>query len=169
MPYRLVLFPLLLLVQTVFAQSSPITVRSPRQAIDSLHTEEQVLAFVKSVAVNFKELHFHPHKPIYGIRDHEKKARDFGALPYEKVDLDNNGYTDLLFNGYEEHSSYSFPGTLVIFSFGGDSLRIEQFPKEIYFDFFAAKTVHIDGHVFLHALQVSRKSGEKWRPGSRRA
>ena len=49
------------------------------------------------------------------------------------------------------------------------SLRIKRLPEEIFFDFFAAKTVHFDGQTFLHTLLISRNSRDEWRPGSRRA
>ena len=45
---------------------------------------------------------------------------------------------------------------------GKDSVQVKRLPEELYFDFFAAKTVHIDGQVFLHTLQISRKSRDYW-------
>jgi len=165
MLYRLWLLPLLLLVQIAIAQSNHVPIRVP----DSLNNEDQVLAFVQNLKAVYGLLSFHPNRPIYGLRDHEKKAQDFGALSYEKADLDNNGYIDLLFNGYETQSDYSFPLSLVTLFFDRDSLRVIRLPDETFFDFFTAKTVYINGQAFLHILQISRKSREEWRPGSHRA
>lgn len=164
MVYRLLPLPLLLLAQIVIAQSNRVATK----IIDSLNNEDQVLVFVQKLDVVYGHLSFHPNKPIYGLRDHEKKAQDFGALSYEMADFDNNGYTDLLFNGYEEQSGYNTPLSLVILFFSRDSFRVVRLPEEIFFDFFTAKTVYIGDQAFLHILQISRKTREEWHPRARR-
>jgi hypothetical protein len=165
MAYRFTLLQLLLVGQSVIAQ--PNQTRFTADSIDSLNNDDQVLAFVRKAYAN-QQIFFHPTKFIYGDRDHERKAREFGAHPYEKADLDNDGYTDLLFNGYEGQSDSNIPLVLVIFCNNGNKLRVERLPDEIFFDFFAAKILRIDDQTCLHALQISRKRREEWRPGSRR-
>ena len=150
MPYRLLPLPVILLVQAAIAQSH-YTARLPAaQSIDSLRTPDQVLAFVKGLEKYDTNVSLHRNNPLYGGRVREKRRQDFGALPYEKADLDGNGYTDLLFNGYQYQQGYSFPWTRIILWFGGDSLRVIGWHK----DLMAAKAIRLGDQLSIRTLRA---------------
>jgi len=165
MVFRFLLAPLLLLAhELTVAQAAAEHIPN---RIDSLITGEQVLEYIRKLDF-YGRISFNPEGDLYtGLRNYAAIADSFGAKPFEKVDLDNNGTIDLLFNGYNNQSNVSKPFTLVILNFGKDHLGRDStlkriFPDETFFDFFAAKAVRIDGQNFLHAFQITKKSPEYW-------
>jgi hypothetical protein len=118
--------------------------------IDSLHTDEQVLSFIRGLNHSrWPTATFYPPQSPYR-QQLMQRLDSFGAKPYEKLDLDNNGLTDLLFNGYE--SDYGRRLSLLILALDKDSFLIKELPKELHPIFFAAKMIRTDGHQQLQTL-----------------
>ena len=122
------------------------------QTIDAINSNEQAMAFLKKVKPGFKE----------DTLDAERRHTVDSLWPflkrynyYEKADFDNNGYTDLLFNGcsgghYSSNDSrFSSPLTvfppLVILSYGNDSFRIKDLYCIKYVNYALAKTLQSGG------------------------
>jgi hypothetical protein len=122
--------------------------------IDSLVNDEDVLYFVRKTS-DYPSLRFQlpTGKDSFGIafwKRYRQRFDSFGARPYEKVDLDNNGLTDLVFTGYD--SLYRGPLSVVVLSFEKDSFSTHILPMGNNPQFFAAKTIHIDGQPFLQTV-----------------
>ena len=120
--------------------------RPRRNRIDILASNADVITFLHSLDSN---LVFEPSKSqnqiqsSYWIR--RRRCLDsFGTKLYEMADLDNNGLTDLIYNGPRS--------TTVVLAFPGDSFVVAPLPKEFNHGFFAAKTIHINGRVLLQTL-----------------
>jgi hypothetical protein len=119
------------------------------QSIEAINSNEEALAFLKKVNHGFEE------KMI----DAESMYRRDSIFPglrrvnyYEKADFDNNGYTDLLFNGCPRCSSgytYSESLPLVILSFGNDSFQIKDLSCSKYSTYLAARTVQKGGRPMI--------------------
>ena len=155
MVFRLLL-AFLLAQQPVIAQQ-PVPAREPVAAplpviahhpnhIDSLTTTDLVLAYVGKLTGHESEtLQPTPGKKLF-----------------DKADLDNNGYTDLLFNGDGGSGSDLARVTLVVLSFPGDSIVVRRLPDEYFYDSFAVNIVKLDGQPYIHAYQVTRKFRDSW-------
>lgn len=131
------------------------------QRIDSLRTEDQVVAFINSV---FKEegtkIIAHSSLQLRSPLNPQQRRNEitrFGSVAYELADFDNNGYTDLLFNGFYE-SSFSSGScnwiTMVVLSFGNDSVVVRKLTNRTFTDFFVAKVIRIDGHAYIKTLDI---------------
>lgn len=112
------------------------------QHIEAINSNEEALALLKRVKPDFEE-----KKPV---EEFSRRTRDslFPVLKrinyYEKADFDNNGYTDLLFNGcagcrYNNYYDVTVP--LVILSFGNDSFLVKDITCEKYKTYLAGRTV----------------------------
>jgi len=106
------------------------------QRIDSIQTDEQALAYIKSLALSqvFAEL-FHLGKgdSLYLQR--------FGARVFEKADFDGDGRTDLLFNGIDPTAS---PSTQSFIFFARDSVWPECLTRKKGLGFFTARLITLD-------------------------
>jgi hypothetical protein len=137
-----------------------VAAQSPNH-IDSLTTAGQVLSFVQGLDTQYHSFigaAFHPPvlKDCFGKkiwREYQQRVDSFGTTPYEKIDIDGNGETDLLFNGYDTVHNRGL--TLVILSFGKDSFVVDKLPKEHRNLFIAARTVHIGNELFLAILTLA--------------
>lgn len=94
--------------------------------------------------------------------------RQFGAHSWEKADLDGNGTTDLLINGYVNSAGGSgITSCFVLLNFGRDSVRIIRL-FNASLQFLVAKKFVVDGHtdiVTLHfAPIVGRRLGQDFSP-----
>jgi hypothetical protein len=126
--------------------------------IDSLHTSDEVLSFVQHLPrhwSSYKAFFFEPAASTYPSvthrnREWRRRLDSFGVGRYEKVDLDNNGFTDLLFNGYDSVNQQIC--SLLVLSYANDSFRVMPLPKESSSKFFAARLTHLDGKTFLQTL-----------------
>lgn len=130
--------------------------------IDSLASDEDVLSFVKKTS-DYPSLRFQlpTGKDSFRIafwKKYRQALDSFGVKPYEKVDLDNNGLTDLVFSGYD--SVYRGPLSIVVLSFEKDSFSTSILPMEGYPRFFAAKTIRIDGQPYLQTL-IEQRTGRE--------
>jgi len=166
MPYRLLLLPVLLLVQTAIAQTAIAQshddyYRPSVSSIDSLQTPVQVLAFIRSIhTYNNRNITISRHKPLSKDFLSEKKIQDFGALPYEKADFDGNGYTDLLFNGYQYLDGHSFPLSFIVLSYGKNKFwMVGRYHNA---SFFLAKTILVGGQPGLRTLNHTGSDTLVW-------
>jgi hypothetical protein len=134
------------------------------QSIEAINSNEEALAFLKKVNPGFEE-----KKP-----DAEYKHRRDSIFPilrrvnyYEKADFDNNGYTDLLFNGCSwciDAYVYGASLPLVILSFGNDSFRIKDISCRKYRIYLAARTVQTGGRPMI---EIAHKGYESKSIGGR--
>jgi hypothetical protein len=116
------------------------------QTIDRLKTDEEVLGFVRNLNEYNKKLYILPPKPVFGLQDYVSKIRKFGSMAYEKADFDNNGQTDLLFNGYSDDDRGNQTcrrRSLVVLSFGKDSFRIRELTNGHFIEFFTARKIRL--------------------------
>jgi len=109
------------------------------QKIDSLRTDAEVEAFLKSLPEDYRNVHITPAGE--GAEKNDlAPIKEFEAKAYEKADFDHNGYTDLLFNGY----MYNSPRSFVVMSYGKDSFQVKNLSMSHYPDLFAAKILILD-------------------------
>jgi hypothetical protein len=128
------------------------------QSIEAINSNGEALAFLKKVHPGFEE-----KKP-----DAEYKHLRDSLFPvlkrvnyYEKADFDNNGYTDLLFNGCSwccDGREYSESLPLVILSFGNDSFRIKDLSCRKYTTYLAARTVQAGGRPMIEIACAGHES-----------
>jgi len=116
---------------------------SPR-CIDSLHSDADVLGLIRKLNMDYPFLEFEPDTPVYAMPGYRERLIAFGQQRWQKGDIDGNGYTDLLFNGYMNKDGESRQYSIVLLSFGGDSLREKSISTAN--GFFAAKIIRCDGH-----------------------
>ena len=133
-------------VAAAFPQRPPRT-SSSVDHIDSLKTDEEILTFMHG---------FHFSYADYSGLTYRQRADSLGAKAYEKADLDHNGLTDLLFNGYDTSGRRWV--TLVVMSFRSDSFSVIELGREQHPEFFAARVIHIDGQPFVQSLTVYKDS-----------
>jgi len=146
------------------------------QSIDSLQTDEQVLAFVKKHSTpsfcgtpnSREEISFivDGHLPETGECNPLKQA--LGIKHFEKADFDNNGITDLLFSGYRkcERSDYATRTVFVVLAYGNDSFRVKNLVMmKFRFDCFAAKVVRFNQQDAISFAGVTNSQGRQ-KPGS---
>src|SRR5450631_3883672 len=148
-------------VQLIFlAQSLIFTSLCYSQIIDSIRTEEQALSFLRGINAELKGLTFQPPKAMNGFQESEHRRMLFGGSHFEKADFDQNGQTDLLFNGYD---GYNNRISLVVLSFGKDSFKIRKLTPHHTFGLVASKTLTIDGQTCVKLLVESYRTNGKSR------
>ena len=116
---------------------------SPR-CIDSLHSDRDVLGLIRTLEMDYPFLEFEPDTPVNPRSDYRKRLIAFGEQRWQKGDIDGNGHTDLLFNGYLNKDGQSDQYSIVVLSFGGDSLRQQVISWEN--SFFAARIIRYNSH-----------------------
>lgn len=138
------------------------------QTIDSLHTDEQVLKFVSTLHSRLRDYKYpvlvSRHAALYSAV-YKARLKEYGAVPYAKADFDNNGQTDLLFNGFVYHSkekhTYGERVGIVVMAFGKDSFRVIDLPLEYpRAEFFASQVLFINGQTLLRTIQINRKESD---------
>lgn len=130
------------------------------RCIDSLHSDREVLGLLSTLDDDYPFLDFEPDTTDDAPPDYWQRLATFGSPRWQKADIDGNGYTDLLFNGYLNKNGLSRQISIVVLSIG-DSLR----PLAISgtHDFFAARLIKNDGHdnVQINYLDAIRDSAQK--------
>lgn len=151
--YRLLL--LLLLIPATFYG----------QQIDTINSDSTALAFMKSINVIRAEGKVEVNA---GLRRSLDSAFPVitTAKYYEKADFDNNGYTDLLFNGDNGYSYLDAGGLIslpmVILSYGKDSFQVKDLSIRDQVLFIGGNVLHTSeqpliGMIYLRVLE-DRKS-----------
>lgn len=129
------------------------------QNIDKITTDQQALEFVNKYPIS-KEHDFNYsiqlNKPLRGISK-DTSDKTFPAFHiFEKADFDNNGYTDLLFNGYSSFmdSEYSTRTSLLIFAYGNDSFSVQHLSNFLPYAFFSASLL-LEGNKNLITIRYA--------------
>jgi hypothetical protein len=139
---------LLLLLITAFL--------SHTQTIDNLRTNEQVLSFIKTLDSSYGCVTIIRPKPILWYDDYIDSMNHFRGRPWEKADFDNNGLTDLLFNGFKTDilNSYSSRLSITILDMGNDNFRVK--PLKLYNtqEHFAARTITINNKAYINTCRL---------------
>jgi len=133
---------------------------SPR-CIDSLHSDAEVLGLVRTLDMDYPFLEFDPDLPVYALPDYRERLIAFGQQRWQKGDIDGNGHMDLLFNGYLNKDGESRQYSIVVLSFGGDSLSEQDISGAN--GFFAARIIPYDGHddIEINYLEAIADSSQK--------
>ncbi|HEV3411058.1 MAG TPA: hypothetical protein VG101_01210 [Puia sp.] len=124
--------------------------------IDSLITDADVLTFIRSLKPReFEGIVFKlPDSQYPVVRDYRRQLQQrldsFGARSYEKIDLDGNGSTDLLFNGF--NSNYLL--SLAIFSFAKDSFLVRELTMRNHPEYFSAKSIRVGIHSYIRVFSA---------------
>lgn len=116
------------------------------RSIDSLHTDAEVLGLVRTLGMDYPFLDFEPDTAnINGhvLSDYRERSAAFGLPRWQTGDIGGNGRTDLLFNGYLNEDRWSRQVSIVVHSFGQDSLQYEDISGANVF--FAAKMIPFQG------------------------
>jgi hypothetical protein len=131
------------------------------RCIDSLHSDAEVLGLVRTLDMDYPFLDFEVDTPVDALSDYRERSIAFGEQKWQKGDIDANGHTDLLFNGFMNKDWQSRQYSIVVLSFGGDSLR-EQVISGAN-GFFAAKIIRYNGHddVAIRSLETIGDSTQK--------
>ena len=125
------------------------------QQIDSLRTNEQVLAFLKGKTGYGKDtsLSFTPSRNNETLNHLSNRAKAFKQPPFAKADFDNNGYTDLLFNGYLLPYDQQISLVVMNMGMGMDSFVVKDLTP-IRSHYFAGKLLVIHNKPYIEALDV---------------
>ena len=131
------------------------------RCIDSLHSDREVLGLVRTLNMDFPFLEFQPDTPVDALPDYRDRLIAFGERRWQKGDIDGNGYTDLLFNGYLNKDGKSRQYSIVVLSYGGDSLREQEISGAD--GFFAAKLIRYNSHddLQINYLEAIEDSSQK--------
>jgi hypothetical protein len=127
--------------------------------IDSLKTDAEVLSFVRNLNDYYKYLYFIPPKPVLGEKTYQYYLKKFGSNPFEKADFDNNGQTDLLFNGYlgdDVGNKTCQRISFVVLAFGKDSFQVKELTLGVFIEFLIARSILIDGKNYIKVFQIER-------------
>jgi hypothetical protein len=140
-----------------WADADPVSSR----CIDSLHSDREVLGLVKTLNTDYPFLEFEPDTPVNALPDYRQRLLAFGEPRWQKADIDGNGYTDLLFNGYLNKDGESHQSSIVVLSFGHDSLREQNISGAN--GFFAARIIRYSGHddVQINYVEAIADSSQK--------
>ena len=134
--------------------------KRPR-CIDSLRSDAEVLGLVRTLYTDYPSLEFDPEDSVDALPDYRERLAAFGNQRWQKADIDGNGYTDLLFNGYMNKDLKSSQYSVAVLSFGGDSLVQDNIAGAN--GFFAAKIIRNNGHdnIQISYLQAIEDSTQK--------
>ncbi len=123
---------------------------STAQTIDALRTDKQVLAFLNKL--NHDMGPFHTGLPKRARKDKRlvSRATQFGRPTFEKADLDRNGHTDLLFNGYGLLNTQT---SIVVLNFGKDSFLVKWIPNN-FANVFATHLIKVNNESYISTLSV---------------
>lgn len=121
------------------------------QQVDTINSNEAALALVKKVNGTLREEKIILSGEFWHFRD--SMAPELRAISYyEKADFDNNGYTDLLFNGCQEciynGDNYIQP-PIVILAFGKDSFLLKNLSCRNFPIFQLANMVQVNGQPMI--------------------
>ena len=131
------------------------------RCIDSLRSDSEVLGLLRTLDMDYPFLDFEADTPVDALPDYRERSIAFGEQKWQKGDIDANGHTDLLFNGFMNKDWQSRKYSIVVLSFGGDSLREQEISGAN--GFFAAKIIRYNGHdnVAIRALETIEDSTQK--------
>jgi len=132
------------------------TVPLSAQTIEGLHTDDQVLAFVRSLYADYSAIKLPSARPGCPSAIYRQRISKYASIPYIKADFDNNGQIDLLFNGYCPSCPNSRTGLvgLVILSFGKDNFRVIDLTRDRIETFFASSVLSLNGQNFIQTVQI---------------
>ena len=136
------------------------------QKIDSLKTDAEVLAFVRSIDKSYKDLFIVPPDLVHDLYGFQEPLKKFGPVSWEKADFDDNGRTDLLLNGYFDlpYNHWCKRLSLVVLSYGNDSFAIQVLNKGPFMYSFAARSIVIDGKNYIKIINYN-DDGERKNSG----
>jgi hypothetical protein len=132
----------------IFTVYSLLSLTSPAQTIDELRTDRQVLAFLNKLYSEMGPFHIGLPKQTKWDKDLVSSAIQFGRPTFEKADLDRNGHTDLLFNGYGMLNTQT---SIVVLSCGKDSFLVKWIPNN-HADVFATHMVRDNNESYISIL-----------------
>jgi|GEM_PF-1501652 len=124
------------------------------QTIDSLQTNGQVLAFLKKLQHEW-DYKTGLSKRVRQDENLKSRYKQFGTRTMEKADFDDNGHTDLLFNGYADMREWDHNASLVVLAFGNDSFQVKDLVDHRA-DFFAARLITISGQPFIKTASIQK-------------
>jgi hypothetical protein len=114
------------------------------RCLDSLHSESEAMGLVRALDMDYPFLDYEPDTPVDALSDFRERSSTFGEQKWQKGDIDDNGHTDLLVNGFMNKDWHSRQYSIVVLSFGGDILRKQEISRGN--GFFAAKIIQDKGH-----------------------
>ncbi len=106
-----------------------------------------------------KSIYLKPPKTVAADNIDDSIIRALNVQSFEKADFDNNGQTDLLFNGYIDYypsNKDCFRITVVILSFGNGSFKVICLGLELE-GLFSAKTISLNGKPYLKTIAIRKK------------
>lgn len=126
--------------------------------IDKLTTTNDVVQFVRRIARDNCSLSAKMGFHYIRRATFDSLAIAYQLRPFEKVDLDGNGLTDLIFNGsgygYSLSDSVPYPVSFAILNFGNDSFDVREL-KLGDFDDVAAHVIRLDGKPYIQTIRAS--------------
>ena len=132
---------------------------STAQEIDRIDTDSAALSFVKKQSDQNGTVHLSAPKPLLSSSLDSLYTRLYNIKCFEKADFDNNGFTDLLFNGYlDTHfdNLHCERISLVILSFGRDSFQVKNISGEDHRAFSAGMLINSgDRPAGIHMVQAN--------------
>ena len=128
--------------------------------VEKLTTTDEIVQFVHKIAPEYGSI-----SSKFGFRlithaSFDSLVNAYHLQSFEKVDLDGNGLTDLIFNGsrysYSQSDSFAEPLSLAILSFGRDSYYVRDLSLD-HFEDIAAHPLRIDGKQYIQTIRVNQR------------
>lgn len=134
--------------------------------IDNLATNAEVQAYVRTVSKYYESFTLNDFtaatSPEGRVDEGVKKIIDENNItqPYIKQDFDNNGYTDLLVNGIDNHVFYQ---CLLLMSYGSDKVEITDLISHNFANPVITHAVTLDGMpgIRMHRPNPPRPKGKQ--------
>ena len=142
---------------------STTTFLAHTQTINNLQTNEQVQSFIKTLDSSYSGVSIIRPEPILEYYELVDSLTRFGASPWEKADFDNNGLTDLLFNGFNTdtlNGYYCSRLSIAILDMGNGSFRVKPLNLYNYQDYFAARTITINNKAYINTCRFAYQDNE---------
>jgi hypothetical protein len=166
MPRLLFLLVVMLLTSVAYTMAqTQVTPAIHPDHIDSLNTTDDVLHFIKSLVKGnpllqdlVPVLPLSNADPLVYPAEYRRQLDSFGLQPFEKVDLDGNGLSDLLWSGYD--SLLQTRISLIVLSIEQDSFLIRILPKDDFVDFFGARCIQVQRKPMLQTLTARRRASK---------
>jgi len=118
----------LALQAVVLSVCVPVFGQNSQRAIDSIKSDEQVQQLVRATDEDYKTFKV-SSRLRFADKRVEKQYRQAKVKAWEKVDIDGNGYTDLLITGthHNEHSK-----VVCLLDMGNGRLLVKSFNRHFY-------------------------------------
>ncbi|WP_276481416.1 hypothetical protein [Paraflavitalea pollutisoli] len=132
------------------------------QKIDALRDSAEVLAFVGMLKHDWYRITYQKPERYFIKKYVAQRQRGLGIRPYEKADIDGNGLTDLLFNGFDTSGRQL---AFVVLDRGNNDFLLKDLTNYSNSSFIAARLIALEHTTYIltniidyHSKRYSKKT-----------